>query len=41
MKNLFTVREAAKFLGIATKTLRRWEEAGRLIPERTFGNHRR
>ncbi|MCL4353979.1 tail fiber domain-containing protein [Patescibacteria group bacterium] len=41
MKNLLTVREAAKFLGIASKTLRRWEKAGRLVPQRTFGNHRR
>ncbi len=36
-----TIQEAAKFLGVATKTLRRWDESGRLKPERTVGNQRR
>ncbi|MGH8002127.1 MAG: excisionase family DNA-binding protein, partial [Brasilonema sp.] len=28
-------------MGISTKTLQRWESAGRIQAYRTFGNHRR
>lgn len=44
MKNekLLNINEAAKLLGVAQSTLRRWEEEGRLVPdERTKGNQRR
>ncbi|KKU55709.1 MAG: hypothetical protein UX78_C0017G0012, partial [Candidatus Amesbacteria bacterium GW2011_GWA2_47_11] len=36
-----TIQEAAVFLQVSAKTLRRWEKAGFLIPERTPGNQRR
>ena len=41
MDKLITISEAAKRLGISPTTLRRWEESGKLIPERTQGNQRR
>ena len=34
MSNLLTISEAAKVLGVSTKTLRRWEEKGYLVPTR-------
>ncbi|NEP52898.1 MAG: IS607 family transposase [Moorea sp. SIO3C2] len=37
----FSVSEAADYLGVSADTLRRWEEEGKLIPERTKGGHRR
>lgn len=40
-KDLLTIQEAAKLLGVSTKTLRRWDKAGTLIPTRTQGNQRR
>ncbi len=40
-KDYLTIQEAAKFLKVSTKTLRRWEDAGRLSPIRTSGGHRR
>ncbi len=36
-----SISEAAERLGISPTTLRRWEESGKLIPERTPGNQRR
>ena len=36
-----SIQEAAKELNVSTKTLRRWEESGKLVPQRTEGNHRR
>jgi putative resolvase len=36
-----TISEAAKLKGVSTDTLRRWEEEGKLTPERTSGGHRR
>jgi len=36
-----TISQAAKIKGVSTKTLRRWEEQGKLIPERTANGHRR
>lgn len=36
-----TIGEAAKIKGVTTKTLRRWEAEGKLIPERTANGHRR
>jgi len=40
-KNLLTISQAAKQLGVSTKTLRRWEQRGVLIGSRTVGNQRR
>lgn len=44
MKNetLLNIGDAAKLLGVAESTMRRWEKEGKLIPdERTAGNQRR
>ena len=38
---LLSLEEAAKVLGVSKSTMRRWEEEGRLKPERTPGGHRR
>lgn len=40
-KYLFTVSEAAVFLGVSADTLRNWEAKGKLIPTRTKGGSRR
>ena len=36
-----TIHQASELLGVATKTLRRWEDQGILVPNRTEGGHRR
>ena len=36
-----TISEASEFLGVSIPTLRRWETEGRIVSERTEGNHRR
>lgn len=42
MSNLVTIKEAAKFLGVSTQTLRRWEREGKGIAvQRTKGGQRR
>ncbi len=41
MSNLLTVKEAAELLGVTPKTIRRWEEEGKIIATRTPGGHRR
>jgi excisionase family DNA binding protein len=41
MDKLITIGEAAKLLGVSNTTLRRWEDSGKLVPERTAGNQRR
>ena len=41
MPNNYSVSKAANFLGVSTKTMRRWETSGRLNPKRTKGGHRR
>ncbi len=38
---LLSLEEAAKILGVSKSTMRRWEEEGRIKPERTPGGHRR
>src|SRR5258708_18742619 len=38
---LLTIQEAAKYLKVSTKTLRRWDSAGVISPVRTTGGHRR
>jgi putative resolvase len=41
MKDILTIQEAATFLGVTTKTVRRWEKAGKIKALRTEGGHRR
>lgn len=41
MDKLYSIGEAAKYLGVSVSTLRRWEIDGKLIPERTQGQQRR
>src|SRR3989344_1273224 len=36
-----TIQQAAEFLKVSTKTLRRWEKQGLIAPDRTIGNQRR
>src|SRR5258708_1296457 len=38
---ILSIHEAAQVLGVADKTLRRWEESNVLIPLRSEGGHRR
>ncbi len=39
--HLLTIQESADLLHVAAKTLRRWEEKGVLVPQRSEGGHRR
>jgi len=41
MDNLITIREASGLLGVSIKTLRRWEQQGKIVSIRTRGGHRR
>src|SRR5581483_2838839 len=41
IKRFYTIQEAAKLLNVSTKTLRRWDERGILVAQRTAGNQRR
>jgi putative resolvase len=41
MKELVPLSKASKILGVTTKTLRNWDEAGKIKVVRTSGNHRR
>jgi putative resolvase len=41
MKELLTLSKASKILGVTTKTLRNWDDAGKIKTIRTEGNHRR
>jgi len=41
MNRFATIGEAADILGVSISTLRRWDKAGRLIPEKTASGHRR
>jgi len=36
-----TLKQASKMLGVSTKTLQRWDNAGKIKTFRTEGNHRR
>src|SRR3989344_923933 len=40
-ESFLTIAQAAQILKVSTKTLRRWEKQGFLIPNRTPGNQRR
>ena len=39
-KSSYRVKEVAEFLGVSTKTIRRYDEEGKLNMHRTEGNHR-
>jgi len=39
--NLIDIAQAAQFLGVDKVTLRYWDKAGKLVPQRTAGGHRR
>ena len=39
-KSSYRVKEVAEFLGVSTKTIRRYDEEGKLPMHRTEGNHR-
>jgi putative resolvase len=41
MNKLITIREASDLLGVSIKTLRRWEQQGKIASIRTVGGHRR
>lgn len=41
MDRYVAIGEASKALGVSITTLRRWEEEGKLIPQRTAGRQRR
>jgi putative resolvase len=41
MDRFVSIGTAARVLGVSVTTLRRWEAAGRLVPEHTSGGHRR
>ncbi|MFM7277459.1 MAG: IS607 family transposase [Microcystis aeruginosa] len=41
MNTLITIREASDLLGVSVKTLRRWEQQGKISSIRTPGGHRR
>jgi excisionase family DNA binding protein len=38
---MVTIDQAAEYFGVSVKTLRRWDESGKLVAERTSGGHRR
>ncbi|HEY1247516.1 MAG TPA: MerR family DNA-binding transcriptional regulator, partial [Nitrososphaera sp.] len=40
-EELLTIKQAAQFFRVSTRTLRRWEERGYIKPQRTMGNQRR
>lgn len=41
MERLYTVKEAAKIVGVTPKTLRVWEKEGKIKSLKTIGGHRR
>lgn len=41
MSDPVSIREAAKAVGVAISTLRRWEREGKITSIRTLGGHRR
>ena len=38
---LFDTKQAAKFLGVSVRTLKRWQKSGKLVPEKKGDNGRR
>ena len=41
MTEQLTLSKASKIIGVTTKTLRNWDDAGKIKTTRTSGNHRR
>ena len=41
MTDLVAIGQAARLLGVSTKTIRRWDAAGQIQCRRTIGGHRR
>ncbi|MHA1798564.1 MAG: MerR family DNA-binding transcriptional regulator [Candidatus Helarchaeota archaeon] len=41
MKAYYRISEAARALGVCTKTIRRWDASGKITCSRSAGNHRR
>jgi excisionase family DNA binding protein len=41
MNNLLTITQAADYLNVSNRTLRDWDKAGKLLPVKTAGGHRR
>ena len=41
MTDLFTIKDAAKYLNVSQDTLRKWDRDGKLKPLKTCGKHRR
>ena len=39
--DLLAPTEAAELIGVSTRSLLRWEDAGRIVPLKTPGGHRR
>ncbi len=40
-EKIFSISEAAEYLGVFPLTLRNWEKRGKIKPFRTLGAHRR
>ena len=40
-QKLYTIKEAAQFLGVSVRTLKRWRKSGKLVPEIKGDNGRR
>ena len=40
-KDLISIGEASELLGVSITTLRRWDESGRFVAEKSAGDHRR
>src|SRR5258708_5399609 len=40
-QDLYTIQEVSTLIGVSPKTLRRWEQTGKIKPIRTVGNQRR
>ena len=41
MDKYLSISKAASLLGVSISTLRRWDNAGKLVPEKTAGGQRR
>lgn len=41
MNRLISIQQASEQLGVSISTLRRWDETGVLVAERTLKGHRR
>lgn len=41
MEKLINIKEAAELLGVCARTLKNWDDAGKLKAYKTIGGHRR